>query len=223
MPEAPPAAAPTEAHGNLDDRVRDLVERELPWRRLLPGTEPVYVHRWTYLFGAGAICGFLLLVLTGLVMTLRGPQWSQVSDVGRFVDSMHFWCVQLFFFSMVGHLICQFLMATYRGRRKLTWLMGGLAFFASVVTAFTGYLSQDNFESQWIATQGKDAFNALGAGWFLNLMNTGQMLTMHVVLLPVAVATFVLVHVLLVRRRGICPPYDVREEHLGTPGAEESA
>jgi hypothetical protein len=41
---------------------------------------------------------------------------------------------------------------------------------------FTGYLSQQNFDSQWIAINGKDAFNAAGIGAFLNLMNFGQML-----------------------------------------------
>jgi hypothetical protein len=58
------------------------------------------------------------------------------------------------------------------------------AFLASVVTCFTGYLSQQNFDSQWIATNGKDAFNAVGVGSFWNVMNFGQMFMWHIVLMP---------------------------------------
>jgi hypothetical protein len=49
-----------------------------------------------------------------------------------------------------------------------------LAFVASIGEAFTGYLAQQNFDSQWIATNGKDTFNAAGIGAFFNVMNFGQ-------------------------------------------------
>jgi quinol-cytochrome oxidoreductase complex cytochrome b subunit len=76
------------------------------------------------------------------------------------------------------------------------------------VEAFTGYMSQQNFDAQWIATNGKDAFNAAGIGAFFNLMNTGQMLLWHVVLIPVVLVAIVGAHVLLVRVRGVVPPID---------------
>ena len=65
---------------------------------------------------------------------------------------------------MVIHLWGKFWMAAWRGRRAMTWITGVIAFMASVVECFTGYLSQSNFDSQWIATNGKDAFNAVGVG-----------------------------------------------------------
>jgi ubiquinol-cytochrome c reductase cytochrome b subunit len=54
-------------------------------------------------------------------------------------------------------------------------------------------------------------------------MNDGQMLTVHVALMPLVVAIVVGVHVLLVRHIGICPPYDANEEHLGDVDADEVA
>ena len=63
---------------------------------------------------------------------------------------------------LVIHLWGKFWMAAWRGRRAMTWITGVVAFVASVVECFTGYLSQQNFDSQWIATNGKDAFNAVG-------------------------------------------------------------
>jgi hypothetical protein len=100
-------------------------------------------------------------------------------------------------------------MAAWRGRRALTWITGVVAFMASVVECFTGYLSQQNFDSQWIATNGKDAFNAAGVGAFFNLMNFGQMLLWHVVLIPIVLVTIIGAHVLLVRMRGVSHPLPV--------------
>ncbi len=110
---------------------------------------------------------------------------------------------------LVIHLWGKFWMAAWRGRRALTWITGVVAFVASVVECFTGYLSQQNFDSQWIATNGKDAFNAVGVGAFFNLMNFGQMLMWHIVLLPIILIAIVGAHVLLVRIRGVSHPLPV--------------
>ena len=88
----------------------------------------------------------------------------------------------------------------------LTWITGVVAFIASVLECFTGYLSQQNFDSQWIATNGKDAFNAVGVGAFFNLMNFGQMLMWHIGLILIVLIALVGAHVLLVRMRGVSPP-----------------
>jgi hypothetical protein len=107
---------------------------------------------------------------------------------------------------MVIHLWGKFWMAAWRGRRALTWITGVVAFVASVVECFTGYLAQQNFDSQWIATNGKDAFNATGIGAFFNVLNLGQMLLWHVVLVPIILIALVGAHVLLVRVRGVSHP-----------------
>src|ERR1700735_1676885 len=82
----------------------------------------------------------------------------------------------------------------------------GVAFVASVIECFTGYLSQQNFDSQWIATSGKDAFNSVGVGAFLNVTNFGQMLIWHIVLIPIVLIAITGAHVLLVRMRGVSHP-----------------
>jgi ubiquinol-cytochrome c reductase cytochrome b subunit len=106
---------------------------------------------------------------------------------------------------MVVHLWGKFFMAAWRGRRALTWITGAVAFLVSIGTAFTGYLSQQNLDSQWIGTQAKDGLNASGVGAFFNVLNFGQMLMWHILLLPLVVALLIGAHILLVRRRGVCP------------------
>ncbi|MHB1787393.1 MAG: cytochrome b N-terminal domain-containing protein, partial [Acidimicrobiales bacterium] len=129
---------------------------------------------------------------------------------GHFYNSLHLWSVELFMAFMVIHLWGKFWMAAWRGRRALTWITGVVAFAASVVECFTGYLSQQNFDSQWISTNGKDAINATGLGAFFNLMNFGQMLVWHVVLIPIVLMAIVGAHVLLVRVRGVSHPLPAR-------------
>jgi len=107
-------------------------------------------------------------------------------------------------------------MAAWRGKRKATWISGVLAFALSIGTAFTGYLSQQNFDSEWIGTQAKDGINSTGAGAFWNVLNFGQMLMWHIVLLPSSSPPD-RVHVLLVRRRGVVPPFAPTDGQLARP------
>ena len=92
--------------------------------------------------------------------------------------------------------------------RLATWITGAVSFLASVITAFTGYLIQTNFDSQWIAGQAKDGFNSMGIGAFFNTLNTGQAILLHVALLPLVLGVIVAWHVILVRRHGVVPPID---------------
>jgi quinol-cytochrome oxidoreductase complex cytochrome b subunit len=102
-------------------------------------------------------------------------------------------------------------MAAWRGGRVLTWITGVIAFAVSIAAAFTGYLLQTNFDSQWIAFEGKDALNAVGIGAWFNVADLGQMFAWHIVLLPLGVGAVVALHVLLVRVHGVVPPIDVSE------------
>ncbi len=187
-------------------RVREAGVRALPPDKLLPDTQPVYVASWTYVFGVLTLAALCVVLLSGAVIALAGPAWWHTSTLGHFVNSLHLWSTELFFFFMVIHLWGKFFMAAWRGRRALTWMTGAVAFLVSIATAFTGYLSQQNFDSQWIAGQAKDGLNASGAGAFFNVLNFGQMLLWHVLLLPLVVGVLIVAHILLVRLRGVVPP-----------------
>lgn len=182
---------------------------EMPPETLLPDRQPAYVASWIYVFGVLTLAALVVIVASGSVLALQGPQWWHHSGLGHYVNSMHLWSVELFFFFMVIHLWGQFFMAAWRGRRALTWMTGAIAFLASIGTAFTGYAIQSNYDSQWITTQAKDGMNSVGIGAFWNVLDFGQMLLWHVLLLPVAVGAIVALHLLMVRRRGVVAPIGV--------------
>ncbi|MFF4551227.1 cytochrome b N-terminal domain-containing protein [Streptomyces sp. NPDC001435] len=196
------------AGGGWTGAVRRRAVRALPPDKLLPDTQPAYMASWIYVFGVLTVAALIVVLVTGGVLALKGPAWWHVSGAGKYVNSLHLWSVELFMFFMVIHLWGKFFMAAWRGRRALTWVTGAVCFFASVGTAFTGYLIQQNFDSQWIAGQAKDGLNSVGIGAFFNVLDFGQMLMWHIVLLPFALALLTIWHILLVRLRGIVPPID---------------
>ena len=211
MTAAPRAVAPPPDDASWTVRLRGRIGGLVPAGEALPDSQPSYVSSWIYVFGVLTLAALTLVLGSGILLTLGGSAWWHVSSVGHFVNSLHLWSVELFFMFMVIHLWGKFWMAAWRGRRTMTWVTGVVAFVASIGTAFTGYLSQSNFDSQWIGAEGKDGINAIGAGAFFNVLNPGQMLLWHVVLLPLVVGALTVIHIVLVRRHGVVPPIDATE------------
>ncbi len=202
------APAQTSGHDTWTGRLRERVLRSMPPDQLLPDEQPEYVASWIYVFGVATLAALVFIIGSGLLLTLQGPQWYHVSSVGHFVNSLHLWSVELFFVFMVVHLWGKYWMAAWRGGRTMTWVTGVVCFLASIGAAFTGYLVQTNFDSQWISSQAKDGLNAVGIGAWFNVTNLGQMLLFHVALLPLVLGFIVVWHVILVRRHGVVPPID---------------
>ena len=125
----------------------------------------------------------------------------------------------MFFVFMVLHLWGQYFMASWREGRAPTWMIGVVTFAISIVAAFTGYLSQQNFDAQYIAMNAKDAVNSTGVGGFFNVLNFGQMYGLHVMLLPIAIIALVFLHIVQVRMKGVVPPigHEARPVVAGDP------
>jgi len=219
------AGAPGPARADLGEdedagmwtyRLRRWGLRLLPPGKLLPDRQPAYVASWIYTFGVASLAALGVAIVSGFALAVGGVDWWHTNPVGHFFNSLHLWSVELFMAFLVIHLWGKFWMAAWRGRRAMTWITGVIAFLASVVECFTGYLSQQNFDSQWISASGKDAFNSVGVGAFWNAMNFGQMLLWHVVLVPIVLIAIVGAHILLVRVRGVSHPLPA---HLGGPGS----
>src|SRR5215813_6365435 len=206
MAEEPAIAAAAPAPGDermWTARARSWAARVLPPKKLLPDRQPAYVSSWIYVFGVASLVALGIVIVSGFALALGGSDWWHTNAAGHFFNSVHLWSVELFMAFLVIHLWGKFWMAAWRGRRAMTWITGVIAFLASIVTAFTGYLSQENFDSQWIATNGKDAFNSVGIGSIWNAMNFGQMFMWHIVLMPLVLLAIVGAHILLVRARGV--------------------
>ena len=138
---------------NWTSAIRTKISEQLTWDDLLPSEQPVYVSSLVYSFGVLTLSSLVLVIASGVIMASKGALWYQVSSLGDFFRSIHFWSVQAFFFFMTMHLVGQFFMGSWRNGRGFTWVLGALSFGVGVVTAFTGYLSRGDFFSQWNQVQ----------------------------------------------------------------------
>jgi ubiquinol-cytochrome c reductase cytochrome b subunit len=213
-----PAIAPPSRSWTV--RTRERLLEGWPPEKLLPDGQPTYVASWIYLFGVASIASLVVIVASGSILALKGPAWWHYTSVGHFFNSIHLWSVELFFFVMVVHLWGKYWMAAWRGGRAQVWITGAVTFLVAIPCALTGYVSQQNFDAQWISTQAKDAINSIGVGAFFNVTNFGQMYSYHILLLPAAVVALVAAHVLLVRRHGVVPPFEL-ERRRGSAFAAE--
>ncbi len=191
----------------LGKRITGLV----PKGQWLPDRQPAYMQSWIYVFGMATLMSLVVIVGSGIVLSIGGSVWWHTSALGHYVNSVHLWSVEIFFLVLVIHLWGKFWMAAWRGKRATTWMTGMFAFLLSVGTAFTGYLSTTNFESQWIAAEAKDGINSIGVGGFFNVTDPARMLLWHIVVLPFGLAILIVWHIILVRRRGIVPPIGAKE------------
>lgn len=172
----------------------------------LPSEMPEYAQGFMYMLGSLTASSFVVLVISGILLAMNGPETWSYNSAMRFVAATHFWSVQAFFFFMMLHLWRVFFTGAWRGGRGFTWLLGAITFLVAIPTAFTGFLINGDLYSQWNAVQAKDGLNALGLGW-VNLTNAGQMYGMHVVVLPLVLAVLIGLHITQVRIRSVVPPY----------------
>jgi len=220
-PATPQQAEATERDPGWTAAVRDQLGRRMPLSELLPSRQPAYVGSWVYVFGVVTIAALIWVLASGTVLALMGSAWWHTSALGHFFNSVHFWSAQMFFVFMVLHLWGKFWMASWRDGRATTWMVGVVIFVVSIVTAFTGYLIQQNFDSQWIAVNAKDAINSTGLGGFFNVLNFGQMYGLHVMLVPIVLTLLVVLHILQVRSRGVVRPID--DPYVAEPPASREA
>lgn len=197
---------------NWTNWLRTKIVGLVPPGQALPDRQPVYVASWIYVFGVLTLASLVVVIGSGCVLAIGGSGWWHVSSLGHYVNSVHLWSVELLFGFMVIHLWGKFFMAAWRGERSLTWISGVVLFAVSIGTSFTGFLAQTNFDAQWIGGQAKDGLNSVGVGAWFNVLNPGQMLMWHIVLLPLVVVALTAMHVILVRRHGVVPPIDAALE-----------
>jgi ubiquinol-cytochrome c reductase cytochrome b subunit len=159
------AALPGKAAVEVDDRL----QMATPLRRLL---NKVFPDHWSFLLGEIALFSFIVLLLTGVFLTLffepamtevtytgsyRPLQGTQMSaayastldisfDVrgGLVMRQMHHWAALLFMASIVVHMMRIFFTGAFRKPRELNWIIGTLLFWIGFLAGFTGYSIPDD-------------------------------------------------------------------------------
>ncbi|MBI2243835.1 MAG: cytochrome bc complex cytochrome b subunit, partial [Nocardioides sp.] len=135
----------------------------------------VFPDHWSFMLGEIALWSFVVLLLTGVFLTLwftpsmgevqyngsydqlRGIHMSEAYasslrisfDVrgGLLMRQMHHWAAMLFVASMMVHLLRVFFTGAFRKPRELNWVIGCLLLILGTLEGFTGYSLPDDLLS----------------------------------------------------------------------------
>ena len=215
---AGPVVESVSEEGSWTARVRGRAVGALPPEKLLPDKQPSLCRVVDLRVRVPSLSALVVLIVSGSILALKGPGWWHFTGIGHFFNSVHLWSVELFFFFMVIHLWGKYWMAAWRGGRARVWITGAVTFLVAIPCALTGYVSQQNFDSQWISTQAKDAMNAAGIRRSSTCSTSGRVPAGTCWLLPAAVVAIVIAHILLVRKHGVVPPFELSTR--AAPGRE---
>lgn len=135
----------------------------------------VFPTHWSFLIGEIALYSFVVLLITGVWLTLffdpsmahvtyegvyqpmRGIQMSRAYETaldisfeirgGLFVRQVHHWAALLFAASIMVHLARIFFTGAFRRPREANWVVGSLLFILAMFEGFFGYSLPDDLLS----------------------------------------------------------------------------
>lgn len=201
----------------------------------------VFPDHWSFLLGEIALYAFIVLVATGIYLTLFfEPSLAETTYTGSYkpmqglamseayrsaleisfdvksgllMRQTHHWASNIFVAAIVLHLMRVFFTGAYRKPRELTWVVGLLMLFATLLEGYLGYSMIDDLLSGIGLVIGYGVALSLpvvGADLALGLWGgpfpgdpafEARMYVTHVFLLPVLIGTLIAVHLALVASR----------------------
>ena len=131
----------------------------------------VRTHRWslrwaaTWGLGVAALAGFLLTVVTGVLLMFYYKPYPSVAydsmkdihfvvPTGRFIRNIHRWAGNVMVIAVILHMARVFFTAAYRAPREFNWVIGLLLLVVTLGLAFTGYLLPWDQLAYWAITIG---------------------------------------------------------------------
>jgi ubiquinol-cytochrome c reductase cytochrome b subunit len=225
----------------IADPVRFIDERTSAAPLIKKAMRYLFPDHWSFLLGEVALYSFVVLIATGIYLALffdpstahtvyHGPykpldgqtmsnayksavNISFSVKAGLLIRQTHHWAADVFVAAMVIHLMRVFFTGAFRKPRELTWLIGLMLIFTSLLEGFLGYSLVDDL----LSGMGL----AIGYGVGLSLPIVGgpviqaifgapfpgstdfwsRMYITHVLLIPLLLATLIGVHLFLVAAR----------------------
>jgi menaquinol-cytochrome c reductase cytochrome b subunit len=217
---------------SLSGGVRWLLFRKVP-----KGTN------WFYTLGSATMFAFLSQAVTGVFLAMYyDPNPTKAYEsvryinntafLGEFVHGMHKWGSSVMVILIFLHMGRTFFFGAYKYPRELNWVIGVVLIVLTLLMALTGYLLPFDQRSYW-ATIVADNINATGpfvgpyladflrAGPEFTATTLSRFYSLHMLLVPGAIAALIGAHLYLVAKLGTtAPPWlkaEQETELLETP------
>jgi quinol-cytochrome oxidoreductase complex cytochrome b subunit len=178
----------------------------------------------TYFLGAISIILFGILTVTGLLLMLYyHPSVPRAYDDmkelqftvgnGRFLRNMHRWPAHAMVFVVFLHMLRVFYHKAFRPPREFNWVVGVVLLMLTLLLSYTGYLLPWDQLAFWGVSVGTNMVNAMPiigppvrflllGGHVVGENALLRFYVLHCVLLPLAIAFGIALHVWRVRKDG---------------------
>ncbi len=151
------------------------VDERIGLAKLLGNIRKVFPDHWSFLLGEIALYSFVILLLTGVFLTIWfKPSMTEVEYTGTYelmrgipmseafastlnlsfdirggllVRQIHHWAAMLFVAAMTAHMLRVFFTGAFRKPRELNWIIGVGLFSMALVEGFAGYSLPDDLLS----------------------------------------------------------------------------
>jgi quinol-cytochrome oxidoreductase complex cytochrome b subunit len=183
---------------------------------------------WMQTLGSATLTAFLVQAVTGVVLAMfysPDPDKAYASiqhitndvTLGWLVRGMHRWGASVFIILLFLHMGRVFLYGAYKYPRELNWIVGVLILVLGMMEGFFGYLLPWDQTAYWATVVGVN-LQATGpfVGPFLGDVLRGgaeigpdtlaRFYSLHMLVLPGALAGLILLHLYLVVRLGVTSP-----------------
>ncbi|VVB86424.1 putative respiratory nitrate reductase subunit cytochrome b-561 [uncultured archaeon] len=212
------------------DKIYKWLDDRFKLRELLPSIvkhpAPEYaVSNPLYCLGGTAFLCFLILVITGIFLAMYykptpDEAYKSVQNImtavpmGSLVRSTHHWAANTMIAAVMLHMIRIYFMGAYKKPRELNWVVGIFLLLTVTTFGFSGYLLPWDQLSFWATKIGTGIAGSLPViGGYISLLLMGgndigadtltRFFAIHVLILPIAIATLLGLHFIMVRIQGI--------------------
>jgi menaquinol-cytochrome c reductase cytochrome b subunit len=197
--------------------------RWLMFRKIPSGTN------WFYTLGSATMIAFLSQAVTGVFLAMyyvpdaSGGAYDSIRHVtndvflGEFVRGMHKWGSTVMVVLVFLHMARTFFFGAYKYPRELNWVIGVVLLILTLVMSFTGYLLPFDQRSYWASIVGLN-INGTGpligpylsdfarAGPDFTATTLSRFYSIHMLLVPGAIAAMIGAHLYLVAKLGTTAP-----------------
>jgi menaquinol-cytochrome c reductase cytochrome b subunit len=183
---------------------------------------------WFHTLGSATLTAFLVQAGTGVILAFYyrptpDEAYSSIRHItddvtlGWLIRGMHKWGASVFIILLFLHMARVFLFGAYKYPRELNWIVGFTLLVLGMLQGFTGYLLPWDQTAYWATVVG---INLNGTGpiigpFLAQFLRGGDEIqgntitifyAIHMLLLPLAIAGLILLHLYLVVRLGVSSP-----------------
>ena len=200
---------------------------------------------WFHTLGSATLTAFIVQAVTGIILAMYykpdpNSAYESIQNItnhvtmGWLVRGMHKWGASVFIILMFLHMGRVFLFGAYKYPRELNWILGVLLLVTGMFEGFTGYLLPWDQTAYWASVVG---INLNGTApflgpWIASILRGGSEIgpdtlarfySLHMLVLPAAIAGLIVLHLYLVIRLGVSsPPWSKEAAGADRPEPEPS-